>query len=122
MQVDNAGCVTAMSENVNMPGWGDWWTSFCRLPGLSSYIKGQVINVPPTLIINSQLYSNATLSPTMTGLAIKAAGFDVTRSKGDPPGMSCTNPDGVPHGFWVQEHMAWGRQIQTVTYSQTGSG
>jgi hypothetical protein len=105
-----------------MPFWGDWYTSWCRLPGLASYRKGEVLNVPASLIISTSLYVNATVSPLMANLVNSAVGHDVTHSKGEPPGMACTNPDGQPHGVWVQEHMGYARQIQTMTYTVQGSG
>jgi hypothetical protein len=101
---------------------GTWWTSWCRVDGLSTTTEGSIITIPQSDFHNTTLYANDTITPTMIKVLNSLTNQDTTQSKGWYASIGCLNADGLTHGLWLQEQLGWATLEQTMTYENDGDG
>jgi hypothetical protein len=115
------GCVFHSNENVRTLNWGDWWTSWCRVPGLSTQSLGQAVTIPTSDYFSTALYANDTTTPLMINLLNGFFKENLTEPKSWNGSIGCTNTDDLSHGVWLQEHLGWATLEQTMTYENNGT-
>src|SRR4051812_7789330 len=106
-----------MRETANTLETGKWWTSWCRVAGMTTHRMGDSIDLAQLSLHSTTAHAEISISIPMASSLKAKLGWSVTDSKGWSSALGCVNWDGISHGMWLQEHMGWADQEIPRSYS-----